>query len=95
MRMLNTYVHLVVDGDPRVFGPSDVVPDDVAELITNPDVWVTGTELDDEDESDRPPLTGKGSGKGAWTDYAESLGIEVPEDASRDDIVALVDALED
>jgi hypothetical protein len=35
MRKLNTYVHV---GDVR-YGPEDVVPDEVAAKITNPDVW--------------------------------------------------------
>lgn len=38
--------------------------------------------------SGEPPRSGKGSGKEAWAAYAASLGVEVAEDASRDDIVA-------
>lgn len=36
-RRLSTYVH--VDG--QVYGPGVDVPDEVAERITNPDVWVS------------------------------------------------------
>lgn len=42
-------------------------------------------------ESGEPPRSGKGSGVEAWREYAASLGIEVPGDASRDDIIAVVD----
>lgn len=38
-----------------------------------------------------PPRAGRGSALEVWQAYAESQGIAVPEDASRDDIVALVD----
>jgi hypothetical protein len=39
-----------------------------------------------------PPRAGRGSGLEAWTDYAVGLGIDVPDDASRDDVIELVDA---
>lgn len=39
---------------------------------------------------EEPPLGGPGSGVAAWKAHAEGLGIEVPDDAGRDDIVALV-----
>lgn len=35
-RRLNTFVHI----DGEVYGPRSDVPDEVAERITNPDVWV-------------------------------------------------------
>lgn len=38
-----------------------------------------------------PPRSGKGSGLPAWKAYAESLGLEVPGDAQRDDVMTLVD----
>lgn len=38
----------------------------------------------------KPPLSGKGSGLEAWKLYAESNSITVPADATRDDIVTLV-----
>lgn len=37
-----------------------------------------------------PPLAGSGSGEKAWAAYAEQLGVSVPEDAKRDDIVDAV-----
>lgn len=39
-----------------------------------------------------PPRAGRGSGLEAWTAYAETLEIEVPDGASRDDVIELVDA---
>lgn len=41
-----------------------------------------------------PPKTGKGSGKAAWKAYADRLGVAVDSNASRDDIIAAVDAAE-
>lgn len=46
-RRLRTFVH--VDG--RAYGPGDEVPDEVADQITNPDVWDEDT--DDEPDADR------------------------------------------
>jgi len=39
-----------------------------------------------------PPRAGSGSGLDVWKAHAASLGIEVPADAKREDIFALVDA---
>lgn len=41
-----------------------------------------------------PPRSGAGSGRDAWAAYADSLGIEVPDDMTRDDIIALVEQQE-
>jgi hypothetical protein len=38
-----------------------------------------------------PPRAGRGSGVEAWTEYAVGLGIDVPEGASRDEVIELVD----
>jgi hypothetical protein len=35
-----------------------------------------------------PPRTGKGSGRDQWAAYAAAHDVHVPEDASRDDILA-------
>lgn len=58
---------------------------EVADRITNQRAWTetpTATE---------PPRSGPGSGVEAWRTYATSRGIDVPEDATRDDIVTLVE----
>lgn len=39
-----------------------------------------------------PPRGGEGSGREAWATHAGTLGIEFAEDATRDDIIAAVDA---
>jgi hypothetical protein len=42
-----------------------------------------------------PPRVGRGSSRDAWAAYAEGLGVPVADDASRDDIIAAVDARND
>lgn len=44
--------------------------------------------------ADRPPTGGPGSSLAAWRAYAEQIGIEVPEDASKTDVQHLVDSVE-
>jgi hypothetical protein len=89
--------------ETRAFGPDDKVPAEWAKLITNPAAWEGGeppksAEAGDggpatpADPSAEPPRSGKGSGVEVWRAHAAHLGVEVPEDASRDDIVAAVDA---
>lgn len=51
----------------------------------------------DEDGGDEPagltepPRAGRGSGIEAWTTYVEALELEIPDGASRDDLIELVD----
>ncbi|WP_311208729.1 MULTISPECIES: hypothetical protein [unclassified Aeromicrobium] len=57
-------------------------------------------EDEDEDEAPAgppaPPKSGKGSGIKAWTEYAERIGVTIPDGADRDAIIAAVEAtLED
>lgn len=92
MAKLNTYVHVRDEaGENHVFGPDDTVPGWARQAITNPNVW-EGADESSETSSDEPPRSGKGSGVEAWLAYAESKGIDMPEDASRDDVIAAVDA---
>lgn len=37
-----------------------------------------------------PPRSGKGSGRAAWASYAAAMGLDVPDDASRAQIMDLV-----
>lgn len=39
-----------------------------------------------------PPSTGPGSGRAAWAAYAESQGVQVPDGATRDEIIGLTEA---
>lgn len=83
---------VVVGAD--LYEAGTVPPPEVAKAITNPDAWEDSTPpaAEESDDAEEPPRSGKGSGEDAWRAYAERLGINVPDDASRDDIIALVDA---
>jgi hypothetical protein len=102
-KRLNTYVHVPRgDGTSAVFGPADELPDWAVDAIRNPDVWADDGEAESaaadpstsgseqEPELEEPPLHGAGSGRDAWAEYAEHLGVEVDEDMSRADIVDAV-----
>lgn len=99
MRNLNTYVHAVErdeQGNPgrsQQFGPGDQVPDWARAAITNPDVW------DGEDDAPRqaeqlgrPAKAGPGSSLEAWHAYAEQEGVAVGKGASRESVIAAVEA---
>ena len=47
---------------------------------------------DEPSQDGPPPKGGAGSGAPAWRDYAERNGVEVPADASREDVIAALDA---
>jgi len=78
------------------------LPGWAVEQIQNPNVWVedaapAAAPVDPAaavvDEGDAPPpKSGPGSAKAAWVAYAQSHGVEVEDDATRDDIVAAVAA---
>lgn len=70
-------------------GPKDTYLIDQSVLDTHPDAFVV---VDTEGTDVEPPRTGAGSGFEAWHAFATAQGIDVPEDAKRDDIIALVDA---
>ncbi|TFD27517.1 hypothetical protein [Cryobacterium cryoconiti] len=99
MARLSTFVHVHVGGESKVYGPDDVIPDGIAALITNPKVWAEAptegapaTSVPATGVAGAPPRAGAGSGAAVWLAYAVSLGIEVPEKASKKDILDLVDA---
>lgn len=93
-RRLRTNVHVHDDnGTSHVFTPRDDVPQWAAERITNPKAWADDEATNDDGPGDgEPPRSGAGSGKAAWAEHAASLGLEVPEGATREDIIAAVDA---
>lgn len=84
--------NVYVDG--VLYGPAgESPPKDVAERITNPKAWAGTVDADDDSgEAGIPPKGGAGSGKDAWKAYADSLGVAVDDEASRDDIVAAIEA---
>lgn len=103
---LASFVYVTDEGgDPVAFGPGDTVPAWAAEQITNPKAWkvawsvepaVVDVELspvavtDPSTAAGAPPTHGRGSSREAWLEYADDLGVPVPADATRDEIVALV-----
>ena len=97
---LRRHVHVTNDeGATEVFKAGSTPPAWAAKKITNPSAWEDGSDADDDDTDDpvlpedAPPLGGKGSGVDAWREYATStFGLEVPDDAERDDIVSAVAA---
>lgn len=51
-----------------------------------------GQESQEEEAVSEPARAGKGSSLSAWQSYVDLLGIEYDEDATRDDLIELVDA---
>jgi hypothetical protein len=96
-RRLRTYVH--VDG--TAYGPDDDVPAEVAERIgehawtddsdqgdAEPTVGFTDPGTRQSSTSGAPPRSGRGSGVEAWRQFAAQNDLDVPADASREDIIA-------
>lgn len=80
----NVVVADPVTGDVHYVAAGEVPDDDVAALL--------GEHLFTEPDSDIPPRSGKGSGAPAWAAYAGDNGVDVDPDASRDDIIAALEA---
>lgn len=76
----------------EVFREGDTVPAWAEPRITNPALWVGDESTGGQGEAEEPPRAGKGSGREAWVTYAETVGIEHDEDATRDEIIAAIDA---
>jgi hypothetical protein len=85
------------DGVLHVFGPDSEVPEWAQRSITHKAAWENGEapvfeeEPDYDAENGEPARSGRGSSHGVWIAYARSLGIEVPDGATRDDVIKLVD----
>lgn len=77
---------------PVAFGPGDDVPDWAAVLITNPEAWEGEADVSPSPPVGEPPRAGRGASAKAWRKFAESVGVVVPEGASREEIIAAVDA---
>lgn len=95
---LRSYVHVNDErGGRHAFGPDDEVPDWAAAKITNPKAWAQQPpELEAPGPSDvraagRPP---KNASREIWGAYAAVRGLEVAADATRDQIIAAVEAAE-
>lgn len=78
------------------YGPGQVPPAEVAELITNPKVW-DGDDLETTSEVEQvevkqPNRKGPGSGGPAWKDFAASKGVTGEFDSKEALIAHLEDA---
>lgn len=106
-RTLAKTVHVEDETHGRAVYLAGTVPPDWAQnLIQNPKAWQSDEDTNAEGESEgssdehggevkRPGKSGPGSGRDQWAAYATSVGVEVGDQMSRDDIMAAVDALED
>jgi hypothetical protein len=89
MGRLTSFVHVSGDdGQYGVFGPDDDVPEWAARKI-GVHAWQDGKHpYPDAAEGAEPPRSGKGSGREAWAAFASDKGVDVAEDATRDELVA-------
>ncbi|WP_406337373.1 hypothetical protein [Streptomyces sp. NBC_00649] len=90
-RRLIAYVHVA----GVAYGPGDEVPPEVAKRI-GAHAWADDDQDADDDQapaaSEAPPRSGRGSGIEAWRAFAEQHGVDVAEDATRDDVIAACEA---
>jgi hypothetical protein len=80
-------------------------PDEPADLETVIEADTSGAVEDIENlgeiadaelaEAEAPPKSGAGSGRDVWAAYAESLGVEVTGDMTRDEIIEAVEEADD
>lgn len=78
--------------EPVALKAGEPVPDWATDLVHADNLGTAAASSDTSPEAPaEPPRAGRGSGLDAWTSYAESLGIDVPDDAQRDDVIDLVD----
>ena len=71
--------------------PAPEEPEDEAELAEGDDTEVQEEEVEETETLKRP---GKNDSKADWSAYVESLGVEIPEGATKDDLFALADEAE-
>jgi hypothetical protein len=94
--ILRTHVHVIDDqGRPHVFAPGVEVPDWAAEKITNPKAWAEAPKTGAEPGGNgggrsggEPPRSGRGSSREAWAAYSAQRGVEAPDSATREEIIA-------
>jgi hypothetical protein len=97
---LASHVHVRdAQGIAHVFTPADEIPDWAAAKITNPKAWLLHPD-EDVDAPQQPP-EGDGSTRPAesatkdiWQAYAAVLGVEIPEGATKAQIIEAVKAAE-
>ena len=82
---------VIVDGETFAAG-TEQTPD-LSTKIPNAVAWEGGPEeIQAPPAPAEPARSGAGSGVEAWRGYARSAGVQVADDAGRDDIIAAVDA---
>lgn len=100
---LAAYVHVRdLAGRTAVFGPGDDVPAWARKQITNPKAWGVVEPADSSQAEvsapagvgviEAPPRSGRGSGVEAWRAFAERKGVDVDQDATREDVIAACEA---
>ena len=72
----------------------DVTPGVAEQLIASEYATVVGGQPGGESDDQVGTKPAKNASLEAWKGYAESLDIEVADDAKRDDVIALVEAFE-
>lgn len=79
------------NGDPTGWDPTAGDLPDLDELDPDDPSRQPGGEGQGSDDPEPPPRSGTGSGKAAWATYAGRHGVDVPDDAGRDDIIAALE----
>lgn len=88
-RRLGSFVWVQAGENSGWFGPDDDLPSWAEDAITNPAAFA-----DDSDTAGDgpPPKSGRGSGVEAWKSYAATHDVDVPDDASKDDVIAALES---
>lgn len=90
-KTLISHTHVLgEDGRAVHFAPGDTVPAWARKLLVNPKLWGDASEptAPDPVTVEVPAKSGPGSGKEAWTAFAEARGVGLDSAMSRDDIMA-------
>lgn len=79
---------------PEADSPEDLPPivPTVPGGSEQPPADPTGSADSEQLEASPPPKAGQGSSAEAWRTYAAGLGVEVADDASRDDVIAALES---
>ncbi|MFG2458152.1 hypothetical protein ACGFWE_13925 [Streptomyces sp. NPDC048523] len=103
-QQLVAHVHVRdLGGRSVAFGPGEDVPGWARKQIANPKAWGDVEPADSSQaevtspagtggDLEAPPRAGKGSGVEAWRDFAARKGVDVDQDASREQIIAACEA---
>lgn len=102
-KQLAAHVHVRdLAGRTAVFGPGDAVPAWARKQIRNPKAWGGDEPADSSPvevpvpvgagDLEAPPRSGKGSGAAEWRAFAERKGVDVDQDATREDVIAACEA---